>query len=91
MPHQLDAIADAEHRHAQVKDGRIGQGGLRRVDRRGATGEDDAFDAQFLDLRGWCVIAQNGRVNVQFTDPACNDLRILGSEIEDDDLLHEQR
>ena len=91
MAHQLDAVADAQHGYSQVEDGRIGKGGLRHVDRGGAAGENDAFDTEFLDFRSRGVKAQDGRINVQFTDPARDDLSVLGSEIEDDDLLHERR
>ena len=91
MTHQLHAVANAQHGHAQIEDGRIGQGSLGRVHRGGAARQDDAFGSEFLDLRGRGVVAHQGRVNVQFTNPACNDLGVLRPEIEDDDLLHEQR
>ena len=40
--HELAAVADAQHRHPHLKDGRVGLGGARLIDGVGAAGENEA-------------------------------------------------
>ena len=81
--HELAAIADAQHRHAQLKDGRVGLGRARLIDGVGAAGEDEAdglHSAEFL---------QRGRVGLDLAidaalaHPAGDELVVLAAEIQD--------
>ena len=50
LNHQLGAVADAEHRNAQLENGRIGMGSAVVVDRTRAAGQDDAGGCSSLSF-----------------------------------------
>lgn len=83
----MDAVADAEDGDAEVKDGFVGQGGVLGKDGVGAAGEDDANDAVFFQGLGGRGVVVDFGVNLALADAAGDDLRVLGTEIEDGDGL----
>jgi hypothetical protein len=87
LRHGLHAVADAQHRHAELEhDGR-------RLDRAlvigggVAAGEDDPDGAIAADEVGVDVARMDLAVDPRFTHPARDQLGDLGTEIEDEDLL----
>src|SRR5579864_8982498 len=83
--HVLQAVADAEHGQAEVEDAGIGDGCVLIVDRRWATGEDDADRGVAADFLERGVAGKDGGEDVQFADAARNELGILGAEVENND------
>jgi hypothetical protein len=85
--HRLHAVADAEQRQAAVPDflrcaWRAGQRGRFR-----AAGEDDALRAELRDLRRVVVPRPDFAVHAEFADAARDELRVLRTEVEDEDLV----
>ena len=83
----LHAVADAEDRQAGVEHflrrlGRIFDRGRFR-----ATRQDDALGSVPGDLGGIVVPRPDFAVNPDFADAACDQLRVLGAEVEDQDLV----
>ena len=83
--HQLSAVADAEHRDAELED--LSVIGRRRgvVDRVRTAGEDDALVAFRLDLFDGRRVIQDFRVHVLFAHTAGDELVVLPTEVEDED------
>src|SRR5687768_14303823 len=87
VSHQLNTVADPQHRNAEFKDRGIGMRRLARVHALRTAGEDDAGDivcAQLLRRRR--VVIDFG-VDLTLANPACDDLRELRSEVDDGDGL----
>ena len=86
--HPLHAVANAEHRDAEVEHGRVAVRSVFIVDRaNGAAGKDDADGlerADFVELRG---AREHGGENLLFADAAGDELRVLAAEVEDDDAV----
>jgi hypothetical protein len=85
--HGLHAIADAEHRHAQLEH-RLG--GARRLlfRHRGRTaGEDDPLGGEGTDEFPRHVIGMQFAVDVGLAHAPGDQLSVLGAEIEDQDLV----
>src|SRR6185437_6426028 len=84
--HRLHAVADAEHRNAEVPDGGWRARCLALRDARRSARKQDAACAE----RTHEVVADVPRVNlaidVRFPEPARNQLRVLRAEIQDQDL-----
>ncbi len=89
--HELEAVADAEHRDTRAEQVRLAvPGGRERrravgVHRRGTAGQDDGLGLAGQDLlrghRGWHDLG----VHLAFTDPPRDQLRILGPEVDHQD------
>ena len=87
---QLHAVADAKHRHAELKDFFVGQRRFRGIHAGWAAGQDDAPGFQRGDFLRGCVEAQDLRIHVALANAARNDLRVLRAEIKNDNLfVHE--
>ena len=84
---ELDAVADAQHRDAELEKGAVGQRRVLRIHARRAAGQDDALGLERGDFRGGRVVAQDHRIDVALADAARDDLRVLRTEIQDDNLL----
>jgi len=84
---KLDAVANAEHRHAQLENPAVRNRRLLREDRARATGEDDAHHAIGLQLLGLRRVVVDLRVHLAFANTTRDNLRVLGTEIEDGDGL----
>src|SRR6185437_14518038 len=81
VSHELQAIADAKHRQAQIEDAQISTGRIFVVDRRRATGEDKADRVVFFYVFNLGVAGKNNGKNVLLADPPGDELRILGPEV----------
>src|SRR2546426_5804213 len=85
--HQLHAVADAEHRFAEVVDLRIAFRRARLRHALGSAREDDPHRiprADFFDRR---VRRPHFRVHRQFSQPPSDELGVLRAEIQNDDGL----
>ncbi len=85
--HELQSIADAQHRQPHAEDARVHGGRVFVIDRRRPTGQDDAdrrVAANFIQAGG---TGQDNGKDVLFADAARNQLRILRSEVEDNNRL----
>ena len=65
----------------------IGGGGVSVVDRRRPAGEDEAEGLERLNLAEGRGAGQHDGEDVVFADAARNELRVLRTEVEDDDCL----
>ena len=84
---KLHAVADTEDRKAQIVDRRVNLWSLRSVDACGTTREDDPLHGPVSDdLAGLGCVRQYLGKDPALTHASGNDLRVLGSKIEDDDL-----
>ncbi len=83
--HELRAVAEAQDRDAQLVDGAVDGGRRRLVDRLGAAAEDDGLGRAATDL----LYGDGGRndfgVDVCLADPAGDEPRVLGPEVDDED------
>jgi hypothetical protein len=85
--HGLHAVADAEHRHAQLEHdvGRLPFLGF--IDRVGASGKDDALRLEFADELLADIEGMQFAIHLLLAHAAGNELRDLRTEIEDENLL----
>src|SRR5688500_5597217 len=91
MSHQLNTVADPQHRHAEFKDRGIGMRSLARVHALRTAGEDDARDIVCAQRLRRCRVVIDFGVDLTLANPACDDLRELRSEVEDGDGLWHER
>ncbi len=82
--HGLEAVADAEHRNARVEQLLVDARGAGFEHGSGATGQDDG-----LRILGQHLIDRHGmrhelRINVGLTHATCDQLGVLGSEIDNE-------
>ena len=82
---ELQAVADAEHGHAERKHALVGRRRIGVVNRAWTAGKNDADRVIVLDFRQGGGTGQNGGENILLADAARNQLGILRAEIEDDD------
>ena len=83
LHHQLHAVADPQHRDAQVPQGRVAAGCAFFVDRAGAAAEDDPLRGQSPQLLGGDGVRQHEGEHLRFAHPAGDQLGILGTKIKD--------
>ena len=81
---QLGAVADAEHRHAEVVDRRIERRRSFDVDALRATGQDDRGRLAFGDLPGGDPVRDDLGVHLQLSHPPGDQLGVLGAEVDDE-------
>ena len=88
LRHGLHAIADAEHRHAELEHGR---GRARRaaysITDCGPAGEDDAAGAEGSHLGVADVPGMDLAVDPELANAARDELGVLRAEIEDQDAI----
>ncbi len=84
LRHRLHAVTDAEHGDAELEDLGIDHRGAGLVDRRGAAREDDAERVAPPQLVDRGVVREDLREDAQLADPPGDQLRVLGTEVEDD-------
>ena len=82
LDHELEAVADAQHRDAEAEDGGVAFRGVRLVDARGAAAQDDARGRGGADLFRRSLPGDDPAVDVEFADAPCDELAVLGSEIQ---------
>ena len=85
--HQLHAVADAEHRDAQVEDRRVARRRAGVRDALRAARQDDPGGLPAPDRLGRRVGRPDLRVDRQLAQTARDELGVLRSEIENDDRL----
>ena len=85
--HELQAVADAEHRQAEMQHAVVGGRRVGVVDRGRAAGQDDARGRVALDFVQRSGAGKHDGEDVLFADAAGDELRVLRAEVEDDDRL----
>ena len=80
--HELKAVADAQHRDAEFEDGRVAFRGVGLVYARRAAAQDDARGRGGADLLRRGLPGDDPAVDVELADAACDELAVLGSEIQ---------
>src|SRR5690606_11787685 len=85
--HGLHAVADTQYRHAQLEDHlrRPRAAGFRH--RLRATGEHYTLGGKGADCRFVHIPGMDFTVDADFTYPPCNQLGVLGAEIQDQDAV----
>ena len=83
----LHAIADAQHRHAELEYGFFARGarGFFVVNRKWTARQNDALGGKRFDFGVGRVAGENLAVNTKLAQPACDELGELRAEIEDQD------
>ena len=84
--HQLEAVADAEHRNPGIEQAGRGRRGPGRVDGRRPAGQDDGPRIPGQHRGGGHGGRDDLGVHLALADPARDQLRVLGSEVD-----HENR
>jgi hypothetical protein len=92
MNHELQAIADAQHRQSKTEHALVRDRSVRVVHGAGTARENYSYGRVAADLFQGGVTREDDRKDVLFTDAARDKLRILGAEVEDDDglVFHER-
>ncbi len=85
--HRLLAVADAEHRHAGVKQRRRRHRGVTVEHRGGAAGQDHAAGLHLGKGLARLLERRDLAVDALLAHPPGDQLRDLGTEIDDEDLL----
>ena len=85
--HGVQAVTDAQHRHIQLKYNRWGLRSVLGMHRFRAAGKDDAAGAKLADIGGLDIPGPDFAVDTDFTDAACDELGVLGPEVEDQDAI----
>src|SRR6266516_2024979 len=92
MRQDLNAVTDAQDRNAEFEDGLVRQRRVLGIHARRSAGKDQPARLERGDFLRRRVIAEDGGINVALADAARDDLRVLGPEIENDNLLvHRKR
>ena len=81
----LHAVADAEHRDAQIEDLGVELRGVVDVHAHGAAGEDDALGRVGLDALDGHVVRHELRVHAALAHAARDELAVLRPEVEHED------
>lgn len=87
LHHELHAVAHPQNRDPQVPNLGVTHRSGWLIHRVGAPGEDNALRLQLPQLLSRGAIGKDFRIDVGFADAAGNELRVLGSKIENDDHL----
>src|SRR5205085_2955608 len=87
LGHQLQAVADAEDRDAELEHPRVDQRRAFLLPPVGTAGKDDAARGEGLDLLERHRAGVDLAVDVQLADAAGDQLRVLRAEIEDEDFF----
>ena len=87
LRHELHAVADAEHRHAQLEQRVVAVRRAGLVDAHRPAREDDAGRLPAGDLGGRRAEREDLGVDVQLAEPPRDELGVLRSEVEDQDDL----
>ena len=85
LRHHLEAVADAERRHAEPQDALVERGRSRLVHRRRAAREHDAHGVLRAHLLGRDGVRHDLRVDGCLAHAPRDQLRVLGAEVDDED------
>ena len=88
LTHQLHAVADAEHRHAEMEQLIRAGAGAGKIAAVRSAGEDDAGEPVALHAFNGCVRREQLAVYAGFADAPRDELVILRSKIDDYDSFH---
>jgi hypothetical protein len=89
--HELQTVADAEHRQTEFKQARIGRRRVFVIHRPRRSRQNDPGGCVALQLIELRSARQHDGKYILFADAARDQLRILRAEIEDDDRLGKRR
>ena len=84
---QLHAEADAQHRHAELENIFVRQRRVLRINARRPAGQNDAARLHRGDFGGGRVEAEDGGIDVALAHAPGDDLRVLRTEIQDDNFF----
>ena len=82
LGHRLEAVADPENRDSGLEQRRIDLRGVIGIDRRRPARQDDGRWPPGQDLLHGGLGTDDLRVDVGFTDPPGDELRVLGAEVD---------
>ena len=82
--HHLEAVADAEHRHAEFEDLAVELRSTLFVDARGSAGEHDSRRALRDHLGRSDRVRNDLGVDARLAHTSCDQLRVLGAEVDDE-------
>ena len=87
LTEQLMPVADAEQGNAEVENLRSVLRRIRVVHTGGTAGEDDALRVRVTDLFDARIRGHDSGIHVQPSDPVRDQMRVLSSEVEDDEVI----
>jgi hypothetical protein len=87
LRHRLHAVANAEHRHAELEHRLRRRRPLRVGDRLRTAGENDALGAEVTNFGIGDVPRQDLAVNAAFAHAASDQLSVLRTEIENQNAM----
>ena len=87
LRHELAAVADAEHGHAEGEDAGVDLGRAGRVDAPGPAGEYDAYGRGGFKLRERRGVRPQLAVYAALADAPGDELVVLPAEVKDDNCL----
>ena len=87
MSHEVNTVADSEHRYASLEERRVDLRGVFGIDTVWPTGKDNADRLFRKNFRKWGLVWQNLAVNRAFPHAARDQLVILPAKIKDDNRL----
>ena len=87
VDHELQAVADAEHRQSEMQHLLVGRWRVGVIDGRRTAGQDDARGVIALDFFQRGGAGKHHGEDILFADAAGDELRVLRAEVEDDDRL----
>jgi hypothetical protein len=85
MRQELHTVADAQYRNTEIEIGLINERRAAVVDARRPAGKDQALGPECFHLIEPSVIRKYLAIDLRFANAPCNELCILGAEIEDQD------
>ena len=85
LRHRLEAVADPEDGHAGAEDRRVELWGPLGVHRLWSATQDDRLRAAGEHLGGAHRVRNDLGVDLRLTDPPCDQLGVLRSEVDDED------
>ena len=85
LHHELEAVADAQHRDAELEDFRVAFRGVGLIDAGGAAAQDDPGGVRRADFLRRSLPGDDAAVDVEFADSAGDELTVLGAEIQHED------
>ena len=84
---ELHAVADAQHRNAQMQNLLLHAGRALGIDAVGAAGQDDAAQRLVPPLLNGHGVVENLAIDAGFAHAPRDELIVLAAEIEDDNLF----
>ncbi|MNC21047.1 hypothetical protein D3C75_690160 [compost metagenome] len=82
--HQLHAVADAQHRNAQIVDSRVNMRRPLRIHTGRPSGEYNALRRKRLEPVQRNIVRQQFAVHSQIPDTSCNQLVVLAAKVQHD-------